>query len=488
MPAYILELIVVGLGLILLLLESFLPRLGAKGLAAIGSVGLLVVLFLLPSVTGAPSESTGIIWKFYSADSLALFYKGLALITTILVLMMSVVYVPVMQRYLGTGGGVGEYLILPVFTCAGLMWMASANDLTSIFVSLEVVTIGFYIMVAYMRRNVGSLEAGVKYLILGAVSTGFLVYGIAFLFGVTGQTNLDVISTVLGLLEGQDKIILFSFALLLVAFGFKVAAVPFQMWVPDVYQGAPTPTAAFLSVGSKAAGFIVLSRIVDAFLGDHGVQTGDGSYQDQIQRVLLVVAGATILFGSLAAIPQTNFKRLMAYSSISHAGFILLALACAYPVRMDMASGEVVAFYLAAYLPMTMAAFFVLCIVRSSRGEEEISVLDGLGKRSPFLAFVLLVSVMGLAGIPLTVGFLGKLYVFQAALDQGHFVLLAIATLGAAAGFYYYFKVVRSMYWNAPSDQDAIAVGTGSRVLLALLAAAIIFLGLNQGIILGFLR
>jgi len=178
----------------------------------------------------------------------------------------------------------------------------------------------------------------------------------------------------------------------------------------------------------------------------------------------------------------------MAYSSISHAGFILLALACAYPVRMDMASGEVVAFYLAAYLPMTMAAFFVLCIVRSSRGEEEISVLDGLGKRSPFLAFVLLVSVMGLAGIPLTVGFLGKLYVFQAALDQGHFVLLAIATLGAAAGFYYYFKVVRSMYWNAPSDQDAIAVGTGSRVLLALLAAAIIFLGLNQGIILGFLR
>jgi NADH-quinone oxidoreductase subunit N len=489
MPAYYLELIVVGLGLALLMLEAFLPRLGARGLATIGATGLLVVLFLLPVVSGAPGESGGIVWKFYIADNLALFYKGLALITTILVLIMSVSYARVMPRYLGTGGGVGEYLVLPVFTCAGLMWMASANDLTSIFVSLEVVTIGFYVMVAYMRRNVGSIEAGVKYLVLGALSTGFLVYGIAFLFGITGQTNLDDIATVLAGLENQDRMILFAFCLLLVALGFKVAAVPFHMWVPDVYQGAPTPTTAFLSVGSKAAGFIVLTRIVGAFLGNHWVEAGDGSYQERIQIVLLLLAGLTIVVGSLAAIAQTNLKRLLGYSSISHAGFILLALACAYPVHMDMASGEVVAFYLAAYLPVTMTAFLVLCIVRGDHGDEEIASLDGLGKRSPLLAFVLLIAVMGLAGIPLTVGFLGKFFVFQVALDQGHYALLGLAIVGAAAGFYYYFKVVRALYWNAPPEGAATIVpGIGTRILLVTLAATIIFLGLSPGTILALLR
>jgi len=489
MPAYVLELIVVGLGLVLLLLEAFLPKLGAKGLGAIGIVGLLVVLFMLPGVTGEPGESAGIIWKFYTADSLAMFYKGLALITTILVLVLSIEYAPVMKRFLGSGGGVGEYLVLPVFTCAGLMWMASAHDLTSIFVSLEVVTMSFYVMVAYMRRNVGSLEAGVKYLILGALSTGFLVYGIAFLFGITGQTNLNAIETVLAGMEGQNKIILFAFSLLLIALGFKVAAVPFQMWVPDVYQGAPTPTTAYLSVGSKAAGFIVLSRIVDTFLGDHWVVDGDGSFQGRIQAVLLFVAGATIIFGSLAAIAQTNFKRLLAYSSISHAGFLLLALACAYPSGVKMlASGEVVAFYLATYLPMTMAAFLVLCIIRSRLDNEEIDALDGLGKRSPFLAFVLLISIISLAGIPLTAGFLGKFFVFQSAIDQGHYVLLAIAIFGAAAGFYYYFKVIRSMYWNAPVGDVAVSPSMGSRVILISLCVAIIFLGLNPGVILGMLK
>jgi len=490
MPAYALELIVVGLGLVLLLSEAFIPKLGIRGLGAIAIVGLLVVLFMIPGAEGQPGESAGIIWKFYTADSLAMFYKGMAIVCTILVLVLAIEYRPVLEGYLGKGG-VGEYAVLPVFICAGLMWMASANDLTTIFVSLEVTTMGFYVLVAFMRRNVGSLEAGAKYLILGALSTGFLVYGIAWLFGITGQTNLDAIETVLAGMPGQHTIILFSFALLLIALGFKIAAVPFQMWVPDVYQGAPTPTTAFLSVGSKAAGFIVLSRIVDAYLGDHWVEAGDGSYQERIQTVLLVLAGATILFGSLAAIPQMNFKRLLAYSSISHAGFLILALACAYPTGEGMlASGEVVAFYLATYLPMTMVAFLVLCIVRAQLGTEDMNVLGGLSKRSPFLAFSLLVAVVSLAGLPLTAGFLGKFFVFQSAIDQQHYILLAIAIIGAAAGFYYYFKVIRSMYWDDVSGDDtrSLTISTGSRIILALLIVSIFILGVKPGIILAMLQ
>ena len=488
MPAYYLELIVVGLGLVLLLLEAFVPKLGPKGLATVGILGLIAVLFLSGGVQGAPEEGAGIIWSFYTADSLAMFYKGLAIVTTILVLVLSVNYAPIMKRYVGTGGGVGEYLVLPIFTCAGLMWMASANDFTSIFVSLEVVTMSFYVMVAYMRRNVGSLESGVKYLILGALSTGFLVFGIAFLFGITGQTNLDKISGVLGGLDGHNTIILFSFSLLLIALGFKVAAVPFQMWVPDVYQGAPTPTTAFLSVGSKAAGFIVLTRLIGAYLGDHLVVDGDGSYQQRIQEAVLFIAGATILFGSLAAIPQTNFKRLLAYSSISHAGFLLLALGCAYPQRAVLTSGEVVAFYLATYLPMTMAGFLVLCVIRGQLGDESIDAMSGLSKRSPFLAFLTLIAVMSLAGIPLTAGFLGKFFVFQSALDQEHYTLLGIAIFGAATGFYYYFKVIRSMYWNQPCDERKVSIGFGSKLVLTGLSVAIVAIGVNQGLVLDKLR
>ena len=204
--------------------------------------------------------------------------------------------------------GLGEFFILPLFTCVGLMWMASAIDFIMIFVSLELVTMSFYVLVSFTRRNPATLEAGVKYLILSALSTGFLVYGITWIFGVTGETNLARISSVLTTHAVDQIPLLFGIALVLVALGFKIAAVPFQIWVPDVYQGAPTPVTAFLSVGSKAAGFVVLLRVLTPFL-----------MLPQVERLLVVIAALTLIYGNFAALPQSNLKRLLAYSSIGHA-------------------------------------------------------------------------------------------------------------------------------------------------------------------------
>ncbi len=480
MPAHCLEACVIVLGLILLLLEAFLPKPRRRLIALTAIAGLGAVLVALFFVDRSP-ESSASLGAYYVVDPPALFFKGLALLATMLVLVMSLDYASVIRSYLQTDeaepdAGLGEFFCLPLFTCAGLMWMASARDLVAIFVSLELVTISFYVLVAYMRRNIGSLEAGVKYLILGALSTGFFVYGVAWLYGLTGHTDLLRIAEALRPSEtatvASSAGLVFALGLLLSGLGFKIAAVPFQIWVPDVYQGAPTPVTAYLSVASKAAGFIVTLRILEPFL--------QSPVARQAILVLLVLSAASILFGNLCAIPQTNVKRLLAYSSIAHAGFLLLAVAS---VRSNsgesggITAGAAISFYLAAYLLMTLLVFLVVTLVRSRTGGEDLSAFDGLGKRSPFLAFALLVGMISLAGVPLTAGFLGKFYVFLLALEARYYTLIAIAALGAAAGFYYYFKILRSVYWERATDESPLSVPLLTRCAMTALIAAIFILG-----------
>ncbi|MEO8044354.1 MAG: NADH-quinone oxidoreductase subunit N, partial [Spartobacteria bacterium] len=382
-----LEIAVLVWGLILLLVESFAGKTDRRGVAFAAIGGLLVVLvtsfFLAPPPAAAP---TGF-WSFYTADPLAIFFKRFALVTTILVLVMAIDYAPAIR--MGVPGanphaGLGEFFTLPVFTCAGLMWMASAVDFIMIFVSLELVTMSFYVLVSFTRRNPTTLEAGVKYLILSALSTGFLVYGITWIFGVTGETNLARIGEVLARQQVDIIPLLFGISLVLVALGFKIAAVPFQIWVPDVYQGAPTPVTAFLSVGSKAAGFVVLIRVLAPF-----------SILPQIGRLLVVVAALTLIYGNFAALPQSNLKRLLAYSSIAHAGYLLIGIVTF--------SGAAVAYYLVGYLLMTLLCFSVLIVV-GNHGSDQIEDYAGLAKRSPFLAFAMLVGMISLAGVPFTAG------------------------------------------------------------------------------------
>jgi NADH-quinone oxidoreductase subunit N len=485
MPAYSLEIIVVVLGLILLLADAFMSRRQKASFAKLAIAGLLVVFFMLFIVdrnNGNP------IWGIYLTDSWAFFYKGIALLSTILVLVMSIDFAPVMRQYTATNddthAGLGEFYALPVFTCAGLMWMASAGDMITIFVALELVTISFYVLVTYMRRNVGSLEAGVKYLILGALSTGFLVYGITWVFGVTGEFNLVAIGEKLKDSGEMKPAVLFAFALILIALSFKIAAVPFQIWVPDVYQGAPMPITAFLSVASKAAGFIVLLRVVTPFITAAPIQ-------GTITAVLAVVACATIIYGNLAAIPQTNVKRLLAYSSISHAGFLLIAVAAmgSDVVIKGQGAWETVSFYLATYLLMTLLVFLVMTVVRVQTGGESLNAIKGLGKRNPFLAFAMLIGVASLAGIPLTAGFFGKFFVFNIAVQTKMYWPLAIAIFGAAAGFYYYFKLIKAMYWEQAAE-DAPAIESGgllSKIAIVVLLVAVIVFGFAPGPILSLL-
>src|SRR5206468_8965563 len=265
-----LEIAVLVLGMVILLVEAFATKIDRRILAFAAIAGLAVVLlgtfFVAPSPS--PNQATGF-WSFYTADRLSIFFKQFALLTTIFVLIMMIDYAPVVRRsFPGSTAqaGLGEFFAIPIFTCAGLMYMASAIDFIFIFVSLELVTISFYVLVSFTRWNPATLEAGVKYLVLSALSTAFLVYGITWIFGATGQTNLERITVVLASSDTDREAALFGMVLVLVALGFKIAAVPFQIWVPDVYQGAPTPVTAYLSVGSKAAGFVVLLRVLRPFL------------------------------------------------------------------------------------------------------------------------------------------------------------------------------------------------------------------------------
>ena len=456
-----LEIAVLILGVLVLLFEMFADQIDKRTFAHTAILGLAAVLvasfFLAPSP--APTDLPGF-WSFYTADPLAIFFKRFALVTTIFVLVMMIDYAPIVRESIhGTThqSGLGEFFALPIFTCAGLMWMASSIDFVMIFVSLELVTMSFYVLVSFTRRNPATLEAGVKYLILSALATGFLVYGITWIFGVTGETNLARVSAALANPAVESGPALFGMLMVLIALGFKIAAVPFQIWVPDVYQGAPTPVTAYLSVASKAAGFVVLLRVLQPFF-----------ILPQMERLLALLALLTLIYGNLAALPQNNLKRLLAYSSIAHAGYLLIGVVCV--------AGPAIAYYLVAYLFMTLLSFAILIVVAKQTGDN-IEDFNGLGRRSPFLAFAMLIAMASLAGVPFTAGFLGKFYIFNAAIAQEQTTLVVAGVITVACGFYYYFKVVRAMYWETSPGEEAIPLSGLSRASMAVMIAGIIFLG-----------
>ena len=490
MPAYYLEALVVALGFAILLADAFAPAKNKCWTGLFGAIGLTVILVLTFFAVGPDAKPDAAwagwpLWNFYQFDSLARFYKIFALLTTALVLLMAADYRKILARFTETPDseeGTGEFYSLPIFACAGMMWMASAKDLAGAFVALELVTITFYILVGFMRRNVGSLEAGVKYLILGALSTGFLVYGIAWVYGSTGTMSLAEMPAAISGMENTVPL-LFGIALVLVALGFKVGAFPMQMWIPDVYQGAPTPTTAFLSVGSKAAGFILLIRFLTPFLAE------GSPVRNQVLAILLILACATLLYGNLAAIPQTNFKRLLAYSSIAHAGFLILALAAWQPVsESNVSSIEAVSFYLATYLLMTMGIFFILAQIRIHRDGEAVSDFNGLGKTNPLLALATTILLAALAGVPLTAGFIGKFFVFSLAATAGLWVGLGIAVIAAAAGFYYYFKTIRAIWWVEPRDEAVITLPAISKIAIGTLTVLTLIFGVYPYPILQLLK
>jgi NADH-quinone oxidoreductase subunit N len=470
-----LEAILVCVGFFLLLAEAFLPKVRKEVIAYAAMVGAFGVFLLCFAADPAAMNPDAGYANYYLADDVAIFFKKFLLLATIFVLVLAVEFAPVLKRFIPSekeGGGTGEIYCLMLFACAGMMWMVSATNFMMIFISLELVTISFYIMVAYMRRNRSSLEAGIKFLILGAVSTAMSVYGIAWIFGTLGTTHLVTIRTLLPTLPPESyTALLFGVGLVLVSISFKVAAFPFQFWVPDVYQGAPTPITAFLATASKAAAFIVLMRILEPFLAIPALA-------DRLIPAIAVLAALTMIMGNLAAIPQTNFKRLLAYSSIAHAGYLLMGVA-----SVDSGtSGTAISYYLVAYMLMTIAAFAVTIVVINAVGGDNISDFNGLAQRSPLLATALTIAVLSMAGLPFTAGFFGKFFIFEAAVAAGQFWLVGIGLGAVGCGFYFYLKVVRAMYWMPAPEQPAegpvvFKISPTLRALLFVLIALLLIFG-----------
>jgi NADH-quinone oxidoreductase subunit N len=352
-----------------------------------------------------------------------------------------------------------------------MLFTASSNDFTMLFVSIELITITFYVLVSFQRSKLQSLEAGVKYLILGALSSAFMVFGIALIWGTTGELNFTKLAAVAPQFE-TSRIFLLGVLLVLVGLGFKIAAFPFQIWAPDVYQGAPTPTTAFLAVGSKAAGFVLLLRVL--FTAVPSV-----THTHQWANLLIVISAITILYGNLCAIPQRNLKRLLGYSSIAHAGYLLLGVAA-----LSASGQSALMYYLAGYVFTVMAAFFVIALVMRHLATEDISGLAGLNQRSPLLAATLTLAMVSLAGIPPLAGFFGKFLLLKAVIEQGpahpgYYCLAFTALAGVIISLYYYFGVVRAIYWSKdPADLSPIELSSPAKLSIWACIAGIFWLGL----------
>ncbi len=349
-----------------------------------------------------------------------------------------------------------------------MLFASSVNNFALLFVSLELITVTFYVLTSFQRARLTSLEAGVKYLIIGALSTSFTVFGVALVFGISGKLDFSQIAAMAGQFSG-NRIFLCGLLLILVGLGFKIAAFPFQIWAPDVYQGAPAPTTAFLAVGSKAAGFVLLLRVLFIAVPEVTLQWS---------KLLIVISAITILYGNLCAIPQRNVKRLLGYSSIAHAGYMLLGVAA-----LSAAGQSAILYYLSGYLFTVLGAFAVICLILQQVQGEDISALAGLSQRSPLLALTMTLAMVSLAGIPPLAGFFGKFLLLKAALAQGpaqpaYYWLVAIAVVGVVISLYYYFGIVRAIFWSKDfADASPIRTSRPIRLALYVCMAGMLFLG-----------
>jgi NADH-quinone oxidoreductase subunit N len=460
------------LGLGLLLVDLWLPASEKRklGYAAAAGVGAILLFSLLQFSL----DTVGTQYAFgqmFVLDPLALFFKRFFLLAALLVVVIATEFADRIET------GLSEYYALLVVALSGMMFAASANDFALLFVSLELITVTFYVLVSFQRSRVASLEAGVKYLILGALSSAFMVFGIALVCGLTGKFNFADIAARTAQMA-DSKLLLIGLLMVMVGLGFKIAAVPFQMWAPDVYQGAPTPTTAFLAIGSKAAGFVLLLRVLFTAVP---VITAHWT------TLLMLVAGATILYGNLCALPQRNLKRLLGYSSIAQAGYLLLGVAA-----LNDAGRSAILFYLAGYLFSVLAAFTVICVVTRKTDNADLSELAGLHQRSPLLAVAMTLAMVSLAGIPPLAGFFGKFLLIKSVLanlpgDAGWLWLTLVAIAGVVISLYYYFGVIRAIYWgkDAP-DMSPIPLSWPVTTALAACIAGMLYLGIYPATVMGF--
>lgn len=414
-----------ALALIILVIGLLVPpgaRKGIMTLTVFSLIGLLAYT-IYDFFYGAKSTFLG---GMYIHDQFAVFFKMLFLATALLVVLSSGEYVEKFAEHSG------KFYFLILTATLGMMIMAGAGELITMYVGLELMTISFYILVAYMPDDGRSSEAGVKYLVLGAASSAVLLYGISFIYGLTGTTILTEIAAKIG--ANLTPASFLATVFLLAGLGFKISLVPFHLWAPDIYEGAPTPVTAFLAIASKAAAFAALIRV-------YLLTTTSQAFSNTGLSILVVLAALTMILGNLIAIPQTNIKRLLAYSSIAQAGYLMVGILAA-----SVAGVKAVLFYAMIYVFGNMGAFAVATHVAEQQGSDLIKDFVGLARRSPLAAVVMATSLLSLAGIPPLAGFAGKFYLFSAVMDQGQTAIAYIGFVMSMVSVYYYLSVIKVMF------------------------------------------
>jgi len=460
------ELLLTAAGTLLMIFEAITSPKQKRGLPVFAFLALLAALVL--AVVGAADPGPAFS-NMLQVDGFATFFRVLVFAIGAMTILMSTNYLKQAEH---EGG---EYYALVLFSIIGQCLMATANDLIMIFLGIEASSIATYILAGYLRDDKRNNEAALKYFLLGSFATAFLLYGVAWIYGTTGSTNLTEIRRLLLDPRNAPNAILIGGALGLVLVGllFKVAAVPFQSWAPDVYQGAPAPVSGFMSVGPKAAAFAAFLRIT---------MWGFEPAKIHWAPVLCFVAIATMIVGNFAALRQSNVKRLLAYSSIAHAGYILVALTAASKTGTEAAM-----FYLTSYAAMNLGAFAVVVhIARKGEKHVEIGDLAGLGNRQPLTAAIFTIFLLSLIGVPLTGGFFAKFYVFKSALDSNLIALTIIGLLNSAVAAFYYLRLIVTMYMQAAPDgvESLPRPSAGVQCALAVSGAATIVLGVFPSLVL----
>ena len=398
------------------------------------------------------------------SDRFSLGLRLVVLTATALAILLSNTYIIQVNKQ------IGEYYSLLLLCAAGMSVMGAASDLITLFLALEIFSLGLYILTGLHRTNARSTEAAMKYFLLGAFASAFFVYGAALLYGATGSTQYDAIARVVNAGEADPFLLYAGIALMIAGFGFKVSLVPFHMWTPDVYQGAPTPVTAFMSVGTKAAAFAGFARLLVVALP---------AARETWGWPLAIIAIITMLLGNLAALRQTSLKRMLAYSSIAHAGYILVGL-----IPGTAAGADAALFYLFTYGFMNIGAFAVIMTMEKMVGDDTLQDgARGYAQKAPLLAFLMAVFMFGLSGVPPLAGFFGKFVVFSAAVDGGYAWLAGVGMIASAIGAYYYIRVVVSMYFDKPTAETVTQPRTWAslQIGLALAAAFTIVVGVLPG-------
>ena len=443
-----------------------------KILPYISIVGLAITFFFVVAQFGKPTSAFSAFQNnsFLSLDNFSSFFKILILITTVFIVLFSISS----QEVQSCADRHGEYYALIFGMVIGMFFMVSANDLILIYLSLELLSLSSYVLAGFVKKSIRNSEAQLKYLIYGSASSGIMLFGISILYGITGSTNLSEINSLIKFFPVSQLTFLISMIMIFAGIGFKISIVPFHFWTPDVYEGAPISITAFLSVASKAAGFAVLIR----FLKITFINSVDNSGYWQLihyvdwQTLLVLFSIITMTFGNFAALWQDNLKRMLAYSSIAHAGYLMLGVA----VLSDQGLMAVLVYFF-IYLFMNLGAFYVVMLIANKIGSEEIDDYKGLGYSLPLLGTALGIFLVSLTGLPPTAGFIGKLYLFIALVDANMITVAIIALLNTVVSLYYYIRVLKTMFLDKTEKHVEINLSVLNYVVLLLLIAPVLILG-----------